>query len=274
MNKIFLVLCIFLIIGCTTNQPNSGQDSDVVSVNPSQPNSGQDSDVPSVSASELKQKMIEAHSKLEYYKVKATVKGSVEDTSEGNVDTTVSDIMTETQVDVKNKVFKTTAKSDITKNGKRTTGKVEAYIVDGTYYVHSLDTGAWIKASLNIDLLIQQNDQMAQYIKQLSALPFEISGEETVNGHKTYVIKIEPNASNLLPLQDAAPRFSSNTIITFWINKKTFVLEKVLVKIDFEMQRTLKHTKSTNEITAEFSEINKPFTVKLPAKALNAQSGD
>lgn len=158
---------------------------------------------------------------------------------------------------------------------------MEAYVINDMLYTKT--NGEWMKSRLRGDIW-KNNDQFSKTFEMYKTGNIEFLGEEKIDGVNYYKVKITPVnytlESSYGQLDSTVEEFSS----TVWINKKTFVIEKIrstlkIVSNDPKPQQgestvtLFGGLKVAYDFDVRLSNVNGNVNVNLPPEALTAKEG-
>ncbi len=242
---------------------------------------------------EMQDKLIQANSNLNSYSMnmKLSIRMGLDIGNQKTEIASESSVMGGVDVINKRMSLKGIAKSEAL--GAKTEFEIETYILDDIIYSKSINI--WTKQKLQEELWVQ-NDYLQQSLELIKSGPIEQLPDETIKGNSYYAIKLTPDKKKIVEfiLKQQNQDESLNKDIDFndmvkgvsyiiWINKKTFVIERIKALISMEMTgKNLGVTDAKEpakvamgfEMDTSISEINKPVDVVLPPEARNAMDLD
>jgi len=237
----------------------------------------------------IQAKLIEANTNLKSYSMDMKTELNMNMEMMGQKMDIKSEIDAQGKVDRINKKMslKGTIKTDTL--GMKMEMDMGIYAIDNYLYTKTMNV--WIKQELNNDIWSSQ-DQIDQTIELVESGTIKRGEDESFNGNSYYVVNIRPDLKKVVEMaleeQQQSDLINQNMnfedIIrayasTIWINKKTFVMEKV--KTDMKMVMTPENMGKEDmeevgeivmdiNVEATMSDIDKEFTITLPEEASDA----
>ena len=153
---------------------------------------------------------------------------------------------------------------------------MEQYIIGDTQYI-KLPMFGWVKNKTGEDIWSQEYAHMEAEL--MRDVPVILSGTENVNGKECYVLKINPDANDLMELlsrnyqsgvagnmenmEDAIKSLE----LKEWIDKDTFLVSRMFMTMDIENENMTMNLM----MTMDMHNYNKPVSIELTEDAKNAQ---
>jgi hypothetical protein len=232
---------------------------------------------------EMKNTILEANTALDTYKIDSVMNSETK-TKFNNVPVQIINALdTTSMVDKTAKKLSGEGSLVTIASGKQSSVPVEIYLIDQTMYSHV--QANWIKIEIDQDIWNQQ-DALTQITTFLASGSIEILEDE----EDYHVVLIQPDIKELvrvlLKMQNQQHFFNENINFTdiirgynstLWINKETFVIEKMVTEsvmvlnsdnlgLDVEDEGLTMRT----VIEAKIYDIGEEMDIELPEEALEA----
>lgn len=190
-----------------------------------------------ISDEDIKAKLVEANSNLDYYSMDMKMSMSTQTEFLGQKIDVQTDMEAKGDIDRLEKKLGMESMITTSAQGMKNEMESDTYILGDFLYTKIM--GSWVKMSLEQDLWNKQ-DQIEQTINLIESSSTERLEDETIDGRSYYVIKIIPDPAKLTEiilkqlqdsslmqemkdsLSDMVDEYSS----VIWVNKKTFIIER------------------------------------------------
>jgi hypothetical protein len=239
---------------------------------------------------EIMEKVLEKLENINTYKYEMKTNSDSDMTIFGQEVKVISEAIAKGKVDNENSNMKIETITKSESDGTKTETTEIKYTINGINYFKS--GGKWYKMKVEADSKIKKTENQLEQIKEyMESGDIQILSKEDISddiknyldSKLYYVVKINVDVKKLseTALQDNQALIENSEIdstdviksssVIYWINKKTFNIEKAKIDMVIDMDIELMKIASDTSIEIEFKDINEDVEIILPDEAKDAR---